>query len=160
MKKHGIPSVRGSRWCQLDLQQPQIDEIKGYMVASSDADNRRNDIEEEERALIRAMKETADPLPITGDDGTIKWQNADTDNIMCQKAWPSSQMTVSDDVTSEANIHESGWSQLLPMKRSNGSTGVTSASPTRKCSSDANSPIRSSQGSSHASPTESTSLVT
>ena len=33
MRKHGIHNVRGSRWCQLVLQQCHIVDIKGYMVA-------------------------------------------------------------------------------------------------------------------------------
>ena len=32
MKEHGIHSVRGSRWCQLVLQQNHIEDIKNYMV--------------------------------------------------------------------------------------------------------------------------------
>ncbi len=32
MKEHGIHSVRGSRWCQLVLQQNHIDDIKNEMV--------------------------------------------------------------------------------------------------------------------------------
>ena len=35
MKKHGIHSVRGSRWCQLVLQQNHIEDIKKEMVTYS-----------------------------------------------------------------------------------------------------------------------------
>ena len=73
--------------------------------------------------------------------------------------WSSSQVTVSDDVTSQADQSEPGLSQLLLTECSTGSPGVIYASPTREFSSNVNSPIRSSQGSSHASPASSTLLT-